>query len=99
MAISQDLLEILVCPLCKASLDLKSDGSGLKCIMQVGRLTNEWSKGCSPGESNTTTLTSPHWWTKSPFKSSNRFAFAVSSEVIVDTSIEKWRAPMFNRVT
>lgn len=31
MAISQDLLEILVCPLCKASLDLKPDGSGLKC--------------------------------------------------------------------
>lgn len=31
MAISQDLLEILVCPLCKASLDLKADGSGLKC--------------------------------------------------------------------
>lgn len=32
MAISQDLLEILVCPLCKAPLDLKSDGSGLKCV-------------------------------------------------------------------
>jgi len=32
MAISQDLLEILVCPLCKAALDLKSDGSGLKCV-------------------------------------------------------------------
>jgi len=32
MAISQDLLEILVCPLCKASLDLKPDGSGLKCV-------------------------------------------------------------------
>jgi uncharacterized protein YbaR (Trm112 family) len=32
MAISQDLLEILVCPLCKASLELKSDGSGLKCV-------------------------------------------------------------------
>ncbi len=32
MAISQDLLEILVCPLCKASLELKADGSGLKCV-------------------------------------------------------------------
>jgi len=32
MAISQDLLEILVCPLCKAALELKSDGSGLKCV-------------------------------------------------------------------
>ncbi|MBL8237340.1 MAG: Trm112 family protein [Bryobacterales bacterium] len=32
MAISQDLLEILVCPLCKATLDLKPDGSGLKCV-------------------------------------------------------------------
>ena len=32
MAISQDLLEILVCPLCKASLVLKPNGSGLKCV-------------------------------------------------------------------
>ncbi len=32
MAISQDLLDILVCPLCKAALDLKADGSGLKCV-------------------------------------------------------------------
>ena len=32
MAISQDLLEILVCPLCKATLELKPDGSGLKCV-------------------------------------------------------------------
>ena len=32
MAISKDLLEILVCPLCKAALDLKADQSGLKCI-------------------------------------------------------------------
>ncbi|MEO8099553.1 MAG: Trm112 family protein [Acidobacteriota bacterium] len=32
MAISKDLLEILVCPLCKANLDLKADGSGLKCV-------------------------------------------------------------------
>ena len=32
MAISKDLLEILVCPLCKAALDLKADQSGLKCV-------------------------------------------------------------------
>ncbi len=31
MAISKDLLEILVCPLCKATVELKPDGSGLKC--------------------------------------------------------------------
>lgn len=31
MAISQDLLEILVCPLDKAPLELKPDQSGLKC--------------------------------------------------------------------
>ena len=32
MAISKDLLEILVCPVCKAALDLKPDSSGLKCV-------------------------------------------------------------------
>ena len=32
MAISKELLEILVCPLCKAALDLKPDGHGLKCV-------------------------------------------------------------------
>ncbi|MBM3755786.1 MAG: Trm112 family protein [Acidobacteria bacterium] len=32
MAISQDLLEILVCPLCKTALGLKPDNSGLKCV-------------------------------------------------------------------
>ncbi len=32
MAISEDLLEILACPACKAKVELKSDGSGLKCI-------------------------------------------------------------------
>ncbi len=32
MAISQDLLEILVCPADKAKLELKPDGSGLKCV-------------------------------------------------------------------
>ena len=31
MAISKELLEILVCPLCKAPVRLKADGSGLKC--------------------------------------------------------------------
>lgn len=31
MAVSKELLQILVCPLCKAPLDLKADGSGLKC--------------------------------------------------------------------
>lgn len=31
MAISKDLLDILVCPLDKADLELKADGSGLKC--------------------------------------------------------------------
>ena len=32
MAISQDLLEILACPACKARVELKPDGSGLKCV-------------------------------------------------------------------
>ena len=32
MAISKDLLEILVCPLCKAPVELKEDQSGLKCV-------------------------------------------------------------------
>jgi uncharacterized protein len=31
MAISKELLEILVCPVCKADLELKPDESGLKC--------------------------------------------------------------------
>ena len=31
MAISKDLLEILVCPLCKESVVLLDDQSGLKC--------------------------------------------------------------------
>src|ERR1035438_799125 len=32
MAISKDLLDILVCPLCKATVELKPDQSGLKCV-------------------------------------------------------------------
>ena len=32
MAISQDLLEILACPACKGKVELKPDGSGLKCV-------------------------------------------------------------------
>jgi len=32
MAISQDLLDILVCPLCKTALELRADGTGLKCV-------------------------------------------------------------------
>jgi uncharacterized protein YbaR (Trm112 family) len=31
MALSQDLLEILVCPVCKESLQLTEDHGGLKC--------------------------------------------------------------------
>lgn len=32
MAISQELLEILACPACKAKVELKADGSSLKCV-------------------------------------------------------------------
>ena len=32
MAISKDLLDILVCPVCKAALELKAGQSGLKCV-------------------------------------------------------------------
>ena len=32
MAISEQLLEILVCPQCHAKLELKADGSGLRCV-------------------------------------------------------------------
>jgi uncharacterized protein len=31
MAISQELLDILVCPLCKTPVKLTPDGQGLKC--------------------------------------------------------------------
>ena len=32
MAISPDLLEILICPACRAKVELKADGSGLRCV-------------------------------------------------------------------
>jgi hypothetical protein len=32
MPISEQLLEILVCPACHAQVELKPDGSGLKCV-------------------------------------------------------------------
>jgi uncharacterized protein YbaR (Trm112 family) len=32
MAISEQLLEILVCPACHARVELESDGAGLKCV-------------------------------------------------------------------
>ena len=32
MPVSQELLDILVCPVCKAKVLLKDDGSGLKCV-------------------------------------------------------------------
>lgn len=31
MPVSPELLEILVCPLCKVSVKLTTDGQGLKC--------------------------------------------------------------------
>jgi uncharacterized protein len=31
MAVSQELLDILVCPLCKEPVTLTPDGAGLKC--------------------------------------------------------------------
>ncbi len=32
MAISEELLEILACPLCKEEVRLIPDGTGLKCV-------------------------------------------------------------------
>ena len=32
MAISEQLLEILVCPACRARVELEPDGAGLKCV-------------------------------------------------------------------
>lgn len=35
--IAQELLDLLVCPVCKVRFEVKADGSGLKC-RQCGRL-------------------------------------------------------------
>jgi uncharacterized protein len=32
MPISKELLEILVCPLCKETVEVTPDGGGLKCV-------------------------------------------------------------------
>jgi uncharacterized protein YbaR (Trm112 family) len=32
MAISADLLDILICPACRAKVELKADNSGLRCV-------------------------------------------------------------------
>ncbi|PYP83591.1 MAG: hypothetical protein DMF61_22765 [Blastocatellia bacterium AA13] len=32
MPVNEKLLDILACPLCKERVELKADGSGLKCI-------------------------------------------------------------------
>jgi hypothetical protein len=32
MAVRKELLDILICPVCKADLALKEDESGLKCV-------------------------------------------------------------------
>lgn len=32
MPVSEKLLDILVCPLCKVKVALKPDGTGLKCV-------------------------------------------------------------------
>ncbi len=32
MAISKELLEILVCPACKSDLEMRGDQTGLKCV-------------------------------------------------------------------
>ena len=32
MAVSQELLEMLACPACKAKVELKPDESALKCV-------------------------------------------------------------------
>ncbi len=32
MAVSQDLLEIVACPACKADVVVKADGQALKCV-------------------------------------------------------------------
>jgi hypothetical protein len=32
LALSAELLEILICPACRAKVELKADGSGLRCV-------------------------------------------------------------------
>jgi hypothetical protein len=32
MAISAELLEILICPACRAKVELKNNGAGLRCV-------------------------------------------------------------------
>ena len=32
MAISHDLIEIMICPACKGKVELKADGSAIKCV-------------------------------------------------------------------
>ena len=32
MGLKPELLEILACPACRAKIELKADGSGLKCV-------------------------------------------------------------------
>ena len=32
MALSADLLEILICPACRAKVELNADSTGLKCV-------------------------------------------------------------------
>ncbi|MCA1591751.1 MAG: Trm112 family protein [Acidobacteria bacterium] len=32
MSIPQDLLDILICPACQGRVELKADGSALKCV-------------------------------------------------------------------
>jgi LSD1 subclass zinc finger protein len=32
MPISPDLLEIMICPACRGKLELKPDGTGIRCV-------------------------------------------------------------------
>ena len=37
MAVSPELMEILLCPACKGKVELKDDGNALKCV-ECGRI-------------------------------------------------------------